>query len=73
MNTDDPPMFDATMTGEYVALAEEAGFDIDELSAMARRAAEAAFLPDSERAELVARIDREVATLREDLASDCPG
>ncbi|HQX62602.1 MAG TPA: adenosine deaminase [Thermomicrobiales bacterium] len=73
VNTDDPPMFDATMTGEYVALAEEAGFDIDELSAMARRAAEAAFLPDSERAELVARIDREVATLREDLASDCPG
>ncbi|HMM40902.1 MAG TPA: hypothetical protein PKA95_03290, partial [Thermomicrobiales bacterium] len=37
VNTDDPPMFDTTMTGEYVALA--------------------------------ARVDAEVATLREDLAA----
>lgn len=69
VNTDDPPMFDTTMTGEYVALAAEAGFGLDELVAMARRAAEAAFLPDDERAALAALVDAEVATLREDLAA----
>ncbi len=72
VNTDDPPMFDATLTGEYVALAEEAGFGLDELVAIARRAAEAAFLPDDERAELVARFDAEVAALRDELATGRP-
>lgn len=69
VNTDDPPMFDATLTGEYVALAEEAGFGLDELAALARRAAEAAFLPDAERAALLARFDAEIAALRAELAA----
>ncbi|MCO5177468.1 MAG: adenosine deaminase [Thermomicrobiales bacterium] len=65
INTDDPPMFDATLTGEYEALARHAGFTIDELVAISRRAAEAAFLPDEERAALIARFDTEIDALRQ--------
>ena len=64
VNTDDPPMFDATLPGEYEALATHAGFTIDELVAISRRAAEAAFLPDDERAALIARFDAEIEALR---------
>lgn len=72
VNTDDPPMFGATLSGEYIALAEQAGFTIDDLVAIARRAAESAFLPDEERAALVGRLDSEVAALRSECAQSPP-
>jgi adenosine deaminase len=65
VNTDDPPMFGATLTGEYLALAEHGGFTLDELIALNLNAVRAAFLPDSERATLLAEFETEIARLRD--------
>jgi adenosine deaminase len=67
VNTDDPPMFGATLTGEYFALAEHCGFTLDELVELNLNAARAAFLPDSERANLVAEFQSDIAALRDEL------
>jgi adenosine deaminase len=62
--SDDPPMFNTTLTDEYLALAAHQGFTPDELAALSLRAMNAAFLPDDERAALVARFERELAVLQ---------
>ena len=67
VNSDDPPMFATTLTDEYVVLAEQFGFSLDELAAFALRAVEAAFLPGVERAALAAGFTTELAALREEL------
>ncbi|HEX5165794.1 MAG TPA: adenosine deaminase [Thermomicrobiales bacterium] len=67
VNTDDPPMFGATLTGEYLALADHCGFTLDELVELNLNAARAAFLPEAERASLVASFESEIAGLREEL------
>ncbi len=66
LNSDDPPMFETTLLGEYLTLHAH-GFSIDELAAMARTGFEAAFLPDDQRAAACARFDTEAATLRAEL------
>jgi aminodeoxyfutalosine deaminase len=53
LNTDDPPMFGATLTGEYVVVAEALGLTTDELARLARNSVEAAFL-SAERKSLLA-------------------
>lgn len=67
VNSDDPPMFDTTLTNEYLVLAEHFGFDIDDLAALSLRAVDAAFLPDAERAMLRGRFEDELDTLRQDV------
>ena len=67
VNTDDPPMFGATLTGEYLALAEHCGFSLDELIELNLNAVRAAFLPDDERAALLAEYETEIAGLRDEL------
>ncbi len=64
VNSDDPPMFDTTLTREYLVLAEHFGFTVDELAGLSLRAARAAFLPPDERTALVTRFEEELATLR---------
>ncbi|PRY01679.1 adenosine deaminase [Allonocardiopsis opalescens] len=61
LNTDDPPMFGATLTGEYLAVARSLGLGRDELAALARNAARAAFMAEPARARLLAEIDGLVA------------
>lgn len=56
INSDDPPMFNTTLTNEYLVLAEHFGFSIADLHALTQRAAQAAFLPSDERARLVASV-----------------
>jgi adenosine deaminase len=70
VNSDDPPMFDTTLTREYLVLAEIFGFTVDELADLSLRAARAAFLPPDERAALVARFEDELAALRGELFGD---
>lgn len=67
VNSDDPPMFDTDLTGEYLALAQRCGFTVDELSDLSVLAAESAFLPDAERAALVALFRDEMHVLRAEL------
>ena len=70
VNSDDPPMFDTTLTREYLVLAEIFGFTVDELADLSLRAARAAFLPPDERAALVARFEDDLAALRRELFGD---
>ncbi len=67
VNSDDPPMFNTTLLDEYFVLAEQFGFSLDELAAFSLRAANAAFLPDAERAALARRFESELAALRGEL------
>jgi adenosine deaminase len=43
LNTDDPPMFGATLVGEYMLAAERLGFSREELAGIARNGFEYAF------------------------------
>ncbi|WP_103352477.1 adenosine deaminase [Amycolatopsis sp. CA-128772] len=52
LNTDDPPMFGATLTGEYVAVAEALGLTAAELGRLAQNAVDASFLDPSAKARL---------------------
>lgn len=67
VNTDDPPMFGATLTGEYLALAEHCRFTLDELIDLNLNAVRAAFLPEDERAALLAEFEQEIDDLRREL------
>jgi len=67
VNTDDPPMFGATLTGEYIALADHCGFSLEELIQLNLNAVRAAFLPDDERNALLAEFEGEIARLRDEL------
>jgi aminodeoxyfutalosine deaminase len=67
INSDDPPMFNTTLTDEYLALAAWHDLTPDDLAALSLRAMRAAFLPPAERNPLVARFEAELAALREEL------
>lgn len=73
VNSDDPPMFGTTLTGEYLVLAEHFGFTIDELAALSLRAVRSSFLPAPERDALAAGFDAELAALRRELLGDGRG
>ncbi len=55
LNSDDPPLFNTTLTDEYVHAAEVFGLDAAALKALSLNALRASFLPAPERAALEAR------------------
>ncbi|WP_181776944.1 adenosine deaminase [Amycolatopsis pittospori] len=57
LNTDDPPMFGATLDGEYLAVAETLGLNATEIARFAKNAVEASFLPPSGKAVLLTEIE----------------
>lgn len=61
--SDDPGMFPTTLTEEYVIMTELNGASQQDLEAMALRAADACWLPDSEKAALRQRINKEISAL----------
>lgn len=65
VNSDDPPMFNTTLTNEYRVLAEHFDFSIDELRALSLRALDAAFLQESERKRLRTGFVEEFAGLEQ--------
>lgn len=65
INSDDPPLFNTTLTGEYLRLHQTFGYTREELTGLARAALDAAFLPDEERARLTERWEAEVASTEE--------
>ena len=67
VNSDDPPFFDTTLTGEYTALARTFGYDAADLAGLSLAAVDQAFLPDAERRALAARMERDFAALGEEL------
>ena len=56
LNTDDPPMFGATLTGEYVAVAEALGLTAAELARLVENAVDASFLDEQRKARLRSEI-----------------
>jgi adenosine deaminase len=63
VNSDDPAFFDTTLTDEYQRLADTFGYEPAELAALARAAADHAFLAPEERDRLIERMDRRLAHL----------
>ncbi|MGH3243609.1 MAG: adenosine deaminase [Spirillospora sp.] len=57
LNSDDPPMFDTTLTGEYQVAAEVFGIGRDGLAALARNAVTASSLDEPARQAILADID----------------
>lgn len=56
LNSDDPPMFNTTLTDEYLAAARALGLSREQLVEMTLNAARAALLPPDRRAQLEAQI-----------------
>jgi adenosine deaminase len=57
INSDDPPMFATTLNDEYVVAADVLGLEVSGVADLARTAARVSFMPDSDRATLIAEID----------------
>lgn len=70
VNSDDPPMFNTTLTGEYLALAHTFGFDTPRLEQMSLAAVRASLLPPAERAALEAAFAADFAHLRAEHLGD---
>ncbi|MFL5802996.1 MAG: adenosine deaminase, partial [Roseiflexaceae bacterium] len=64
LNSDDPPMFNTSLTGEYLAVARAYGWGAGELERLALNAVRAALLPAAEREALEAQFVAEFARLR---------
>lgn len=67
LNTDNRLMSGVTLTDEYAHAARELHFTFDELCRLARAGFEGAFLPDDEKRALLERVDREFASLRQEI------
>jgi aminodeoxyfutalosine deaminase len=70
VNSDDPPMFSTTLTNEYLVLAEQFDFTLDELEALTLQAVEATFQPVAERNQMVATFQQQLKRLRRQIESD---
>lgn len=67
LNTDNRLMSGVTLTDEYAHAAQELHFTFDELCRLSRTGFEGAFLPDDEKRALLERVDREFASLRQEI------
>jgi adenosine deaminase len=68
VNSDDPPMFNTTLTQEFQACVQTFGWDIMLLERLTLNAARAALLADDQKAALETRIADEFVRLRAQLA-----
>ena len=67
LNSDDPVLFDTTVTGEFLLAAERYDFTVDDICKVARQSAKAAFLPAEQRQQLLQEFDQQQAQLRREL------
>ncbi len=63
INTDNPMISDTSLTGEYLLMINELGFTLEEVKQMVVYAAEAAFLSNLERDQLVRDIKQELTKI----------
>lgn len=67
LNSDDPPMFNTTLTDEYLTCAEAFGWDASVCEKLSLNALRASFLPPRRKAELELEFHRAYARLRAQL------
>ena len=67
VNSDDPPFFNTTLTGEYVALAETFGYGAEDLAGLSLAALDQAFLADDAHDHLEGRFRSQFAELGDEL------
>jgi adenosine deaminase len=67
INTDNRLMSGTDLVNEYELAARHLGFSVDELITLARQGFTNAFLPDAEKRALLARVDADIAALRQEL------
>lgn len=65
LNSDDPPMFNTTLTDEYLACAAQFGWDVGVIEQLTLNAVRASLLPPSDKAWLERDIYTEFARLRQ--------
>jgi adenosine deaminase len=70
VNSDDPPLFGTTLTGEYQRLASTFAYDAATLAGFALTAPRCSFLPPAEREERERDFRRQVAGLGEELLGE---
>ncbi len=68
INSDDPPMFNTTLTDEYLRAAQILGCGVETIEQLAINAVRASLLPEASRVEMERRFRMEFAQLREELA-----
>lgn len=64
INSDDPPLFNTTLTDEYQHAVEDCGLTIDQLIETALNAVRVAYLPENKKAALLAEFQTAYAQLR---------
>lgn len=64
INSDDPPMFNTTLTNEYLACSKAFGWGLETVERLALNAVDVALLQPPERRELTMRFQRDFARLR---------
>jgi adenosine deaminase len=64
LNSDDPPMFNTDLVGEYTVLVEHLGFSAEELAQISLNGLRASFLPEEEKAKMEEEFVTEFARLR---------
>jgi aminodeoxyfutalosine deaminase len=62
LNSDDPPMFGTTLTGEYRTVAYELGIGAEGLAELARNGVRASYLSEERKAALLGEIDAVIST-----------
>src|SRR5262249_23319029 len=70
VNSDDPPMFETTLTGDYYRLQQAFGYSPSELAGFALASVEQSFLPPAEKHALLAELRRDIPPLAEELLGE---
>lgn len=68
LNSDDPPMFDTTLTGEYLQVAQTFGFNVDVLTKLVLNGVRASRLPQEDRQQLETEFTAEFERLKQTFA-----
>ncbi|MBI1256070.1 MAG: adenosine deaminase [Chloroflexi bacterium] len=64
INSDDPPMFNTSLTNEYLTIAETFGFGTDRIQRLVMNGITASLLGEDRKRDLATRFEREFAELR---------
>ena len=67
INSDDPPMFNTTLTDEYLKIAEAFDFDLEMIERLVMNAVNATLLPPHQREVMIEEFENSFILLRKEL------